>query len=131
MSKNAAIHTYHRSSHTVSTMMPIGDYVHASSGELGPYFFSAINRHTGDIIWRDRALGGAASFLLVEGKLLMIDEEGSLLLATAAPEGLRIHQRAKVFDSLSRTVPTLVGTTAYLRNEKTIMALEMGNEREN
>jgi outer membrane protein assembly factor BamB len=112
-----------------STMMPIGDYIYASSGELGPYFFSAINRHTGEIIWRDRTLGGAASFLLVEGKLLLIDEEGSLALATASPEGLQIHQRAKVFDSLSRTVPTLIGTTAYLRNEQTIMALEMGNER--
>jgi outer membrane protein assembly factor BamB len=114
-----------------STMMPIGDCVYASSGELGPYFFSAVNRHTGEILWRDRTLGGAASFLLADGKLLLIDEEGNLALATPSPQGLEIHQRVKVFDSLSRTVPTLIGTTAYLRNEHAIMALEMSTERTN
>jgi len=33
---------------------------------------------------------------------------------------------AQVFDSLSWTVPTLVGTKLYLRNREEILALDLG-----
>lgn len=108
-----------------STLMCVGDYIVGSSGDFGPAFFTAVNRHTGTIVWRDRSFA-KASFLYVEGKLLLLDEDGNLALVTVSPEGLQIHQRAQVFESLSWTVPTLIGTKLYLRNKSTIMALDLG-----
>ena len=47
-------------------------------------------------------------------------------LATATPEALKVLCQAKVLEDKSWTVPTLVGTRLYLRDEHNIMALELG-----
>ena len=59
-------------------------------------------------------------------KLVVLDQEGLLSLATATRKGLKIHSRQQVTQSLSFTPPTLVGNTLYVRDEKQIMALDLG-----
>ena len=58
-------------------------------------------------------------------RLIRADEEGTLALATATPEGLEVHSKVKVLERLSWTAPTLVGTTLYLRDHHTIKALDL------
>ena len=53
----------------------------------------------------------------------MIDEDGTLVLATPSAEGLTIHSEVELLSNTSRTVPTLVGKTLYMRDRKTMMAL--------
>ena len=56
-----------------------------------------------------------------------MDEDGDLALAKLAPEGVTILSEAKkVFDTMSWTVPTLVGTTLYARDREKIVALNLG-----
>jgi len=99
--------------------------VYGSSGDFGPAFFTAIEVPTGKVLWQDRALG-RSTFVAADGKLVLLDENGVLALATAAPEGLKVLSKAQVFDGRAWTVPTLVGTRLFVRDRKTIKALDLG-----
>jgi outer membrane protein assembly factor BamB len=107
----------------------IGDFVVGSSGDFGPAFLMALDLSTGKVLWRQRGFA-KATLLYADGKLIILDEEGNLALATATPEGLQVQGRAKVLAPLSWTVPTLAGTRLYLRDDKTIMALELGRDQQ-
>jgi outer membrane protein assembly factor BamB len=109
----------------IGNAMRLGEYVYASSGDFGPAPFTAVNVKTGEIAWRDRAFGRASS-VYADGKLIVLDEDGSLALATVSPEGLKVHSKASVFSGRSWTAPTLVGTRLFLRDRATIKALEVG-----
>lgn len=107
-----------------SNAMRLGDVIYASTGDFGPAFFSAVDIHTGRILWRERGLA-RASFLYAEGRFIMLDENGTLVLATPTAQGLTIHSEAELLQNNAWTVPTLVGTTLYIRDRKTLMALDL------
>lgn len=111
-----------------ANVVQIGDFVYGTSGDFGPAILVAMNVKTGKVAWRKRGFP-KSTILLVDGKLLMLDEDGRLTLATASPEGLEIHAQAQVLSAEGHktwTVPTLVGTRLYLRDFEQIMALELG-----
>jgi hypothetical protein len=58
-------------------------------------------------------------------KLILLDEEGTLALATPGDTGLTVHGKASVLESLAWTAPTLAGTTLYLRDRTQIVALDL------
>src|SRR5215510_8898320 len=64
-----------------STAIRIGDYVYGSSGDFGPAFFAGINVKTGEIAFQDRSFP-KTSFVFADGKLIILDEDGTLALAT-------------------------------------------------
>ena len=70
----------------------LGDFVYASSGDFGTAPFTALDIKTGKIAWRDRTLA-RASLLSAEGRLILLDEDGNLVLATPTPEGLKVHSK--------------------------------------
>lgn len=106
------------------TAIRIGDYVYGSSGDFGPAFFAAVNVKTGEIAYQDRTFP-KSNFLLAEGKLIILDEDGNLALATATPTALKVISKVSVLKNLAWTVPTLVGTKLYLRDRRTITALDL------
>lgn len=103
----------------------IGDFVYGTTGDFGPAFLTALNIKTGQSAWQHRGFG-RASLVYADGKLIIMDEDGDLALAKVAPEGVTILSQAKIFDTTSWTVPTLVGTTLYARDREKIVALNMG-----
>lgn len=102
----------------------VGDVIYASTGHLGPAFFTAIDVKTGRVLWQERGFSHA-SFLYADGKFIILDEDGTLGLATPTPTGLNVHARVELLSGTSWTVPTLVGTTLYLRDRRNIMALRL------
>ena len=102
----------------------IGNYLYASSGDFGPAPFTAIDIRTGQVMWRNRGLARATA-VLADGRLILLDEDGQLALATATPEGLTINSRIELLTSYAWTVPTLAGTTLYVRDRKNVMALDL------
>ena len=106
------------------TAIRIGDYVYGSSGDFGPAFFSAVNVKTGHIAYQDRTFP-KVNFVLADGKLIILDEDGNLALATATPTELKVISRVSVLKNLAWTAPTLVGTKLYLRDRKTIAAFDL------
>lgn len=107
------------------TVIRIGDYYYGSSGDVGPAFLTAIAARTGEVVWRDRHFA-RSTLLHADGKLIILDEDGTLGLATVSHDGLRILAESPVLSGTAWTVPTLVGTTIYLRDRTTIMALDLG-----
>jgi outer membrane protein assembly factor BamB len=103
----------------------LGDYVYGTTGDFGPAFLTALNVKTGQAAWQHRGFG-RASILYADGKAIILDEDGDLALGKLAPEGLTILSQAKVFDTVSWSVPTLSGTTLYARDREKIVALDLG-----
>ena len=46
--------------------------------------------------------------------------------ATATPEKLEVHAKAKILQKYSWTAPTLVGTRLYVRDDLTLKCLDLG-----
>jgi outer membrane protein assembly factor BamB len=110
----------------IGTVIRIGDYVYGSSGDFGPAFITAVNVHNGRVAWQDRSFS-RAQLLHVDGKLIVLDEDGTLGLATVSPQGLQVLARAAVLDSVSWTPPTLAGTRLYVRDRKSIAAFSLSD----
>jgi hypothetical protein len=100
----------------------IGEVVYGFSGAFGPAFFTAVDVNTGNIIWQDWR-PALARFIYADGRFIMIDEDGTLELATPSAEGLNIHSQLDLLQGNTWTIPTLVGQILYVRDRKTILAL--------
>ena len=86
---------------------------------------SEYNAATGDLAWRDRSVS-RSTLVGVGNRLLILDEDGNLALATPGDSGLIVHAKASVLGARSWTVPTLSGTALYLRDTTQIVALDLG-----
>jgi len=106
-----------------------GDYVYGSTGTMAPAFLAAVNIRTGEIAWRERGFA-KANCVLADGRLIILDEDGNLALATATPAALAVHSRVQLLDEVAWTVPTVVGRTLYVRDQKSIMAFDLGPREE-
>ena len=95
-----------------------------SSGDFGPAFLTAVDVKTGAIAWQDRTFA-RAQLLYADGKLIVLDEDGTLGLATVSPQGLKVLARAPS----SRTSPgrrrRWSARTLYVRDRKTIAAFDL------
>jgi outer membrane protein assembly factor BamB len=109
----------------IGTVIRLGDFAYGSSGDFGPAFISAINMKTGTIAWQDRTFA-RAQLLYADGKMVVLDEDGTLGLATVSPQGLKVLARANVLSHLAWTPPTLAGTSLYVRDRQTMAAFDLG-----
>lgn len=109
----------------IGTIIRVGDTAYMSSGDFGPAFLSAVNTTTGAMLWQDRAFA-RAQLLYADQKLILLDEEGVLGLATVSPQGLKVLARAQILENRAWTPPTLVGHTLYARDRKTVAAYDLG-----
>lgn len=107
-----------------STAIRIGDFVYASSGDFGPAFLAGVNVKTGEVAFQDRSFP-KSNFIYADGKLIILDEDGNLALATVSPAGLKVISKVSLMKNLAWTVPTLVGTKLYLRDRRTIAAVDL------
>jgi outer membrane protein assembly factor BamB len=104
----------------------VDGYLYGSSGTV--YQRSSLlcaDVKTGKRAWAKRGFA-LSTCVYADGKLIILDENGQLGLATAAPEGLTVHSTCRVAERESWTAPTLVGSTLYVRDRRHIMALDLG-----
>ncbi|MDX1979487.1 MAG: PQQ-binding-like beta-propeller repeat protein [Bryobacteraceae bacterium] len=107
-----------------SNVMRIGGYVYASNGDFGSTIYMCVDIRTGEIKWRDRAIV-RANTLLVGDQPLVLDEEGVLYLVSLSPEGLVVKSKFQVLENLAWTPPSIAGTRLYLRDRKSMVALDL------
>ena len=107
------------------SIVRVRDTVYASSGHSGPAPLTAVDVPSGKILWQSREFA-KASFVWAGGKLILVDQDGHLGLATATPEGLTVHAKVPMLSPNAWTLPTLVATRLYVRDRKVIMALDLG-----
>jgi outer membrane protein assembly factor BamB len=102
-----------------------GMRIYASNGDAGSAPLAAIDILTGEMVWRDRTVGRAA--LVGAGtRLILLGEDGTLALMTPGADGPIVHGKAQITRGQAWTVPTLSGTTLYVRDRQDIMALDLG-----
>ena len=76
-------------------------------------------------LWRERGFS-KANCLGAGEYLIILDEDGQLALAKPTPEKLNVVSKTNILEKVTWTVPTLVGTTLYVRDKKNIVALDLG-----
>ncbi len=103
----------------------VGGAVYGSSGQFGPAPFTAVDVATGKVLWRYRRYA-RASVVYADGRFILLDENGMLALATPGPEGLTVASEVELLAPPAWTVPTLVGTTLFVRDRKVMMAVDLG-----
>lgn len=103
----------------------IGELIYGSSGSVTAPLMTALDARTGEPVWRVRGFN-LSHALAVDGRLLLLDDEGLLTLATPGPEGLNVDAQVSVLRAPSRTPPTWAGGVLYARDQREIVALELG-----
>jgi len=104
----------------------LGDYVYGSSGDFGPAFFMCVDMRTGKIAWRERGFK-KANCVYGDGKMIVLDEDGRLALATVTPEAFTLHSQTKIAEPYAWAAPTLVGTKLYVRDRQHMMAFDLSS----
>jgi outer membrane protein assembly factor BamB len=107
-----------------SNVMRIGDYIYASNGDFGSTLYMCCNIKTGEILWRERSIPRANS-LLVGDRAVILDEQGVLHLASLSPQGIKIASSFQVLENICWTPPSIAGTKLYVRDRKSIAALDL------
>jgi len=109
----------------IGTVIRLGDFAVGSSGDFGPCPTVGIDLKTGQILWQSRDFA-RSTFLHADGKLIVMDEDGNIGLATATRQGYTVLAKASILTNRAWTTPTLVGTKLYVRDRKQMMAFELG-----
>lgn len=108
----------------IGTVIRLGDLVVGSSGDFGPCPTVAVDVKTGQVLWQNRDFA-RSTFLYADNKLIIMDEDGNIGLAQPNRQGLNVLAKASVLTNRAWTVPTLVGTTLYVRDRAKMMAFDL------
>ena len=104
----------------------VGEAIYFSSGGKGSQaILSAVDARSGKILWQERSIE-KATFVWADNKLITLDQDGNLMIAHPSPQGFKIAARAALLTNLAWTPPVLVGTRLYLRDRRSLMAVELG-----
>ncbi len=105
--------------------MRIGETFYFSNGGKGSQaILTAVDARSGKIHWQQRSIE-KATFVWADQKLITLDQDGTLMIAHPSPQGFTVSAKAPLLTRLSWTPPVLVGTRLYIRDRKTMMALDL------
>jgi outer membrane protein assembly factor BamB len=84
----------------------------------------AFDIDTGEVLWKERGFPQIKG-IYADGKMILLDGDGHLMLADANREGITVTSKAKLLEKPAWTSPTLSGTTLFLRDRKSVMAVDL------
>src|SRR4030095_9969652 len=91
--------------------------------EFGPSF-RAVEFKTGMVKWSQEQFR-AGSVLLAGERLVITREGGELILAAASPQAFQPIARAQIMQGVVRPYPALADGLLYIRNENTLLCLDL------
>lgn len=103
--------------------VPFGERMITAVGSQGS-ILAAVEIASGEILWRQRGFP-KARLLKVGDDLLVLDETGVVSWGRPGADGLQISARAQVLTKPSWTAPVLVDGILYLRDEQSLLALDL------
>jgi outer membrane protein assembly factor BamB len=108
-----------------SNAVRVGGTIYGTVGDNVPTFVSAIDVYTGKVKWKERGFPKANIVYVDDGKIILLDENGQLALAEVSPGECKVLAKKQVLEKTAWTVPTVVGTTVYVRDRHKVMALNL------
>jgi outer membrane protein assembly factor BamB len=107
------------------TMIRVNDTLFGASGHDGPAPITALDVKTGEVLWNSGREFAKSQLVLADGKLIILDQDGMLALATADRQGIKVLSKVELLKRVAWTPPTLVGTRLYIRDRNTLIALDL------
>jgi outer membrane protein assembly factor BamB len=95
--------------------------------ELGPSL-RAVELDTGKIRWTVDGFR-AGSITLAGNRLVLVRESGELIVAEATPERYRPLASAQILPATVRALPAIAGGFLYVRNDDTLVCLDLRGSR--
>lgn len=92
--------------------------------DIGPARLVCFDPKTQKVFWSKENFG-YATLLEVDGKLLILKTDGTLVMATASKEEYQELGRAQVLNSTTRALPALSNGLLFVRDTKTLKCLEL------
>ena len=97
--------------------------------DVPPASLVCLDPATGKVRWREQGLG-YGTLLVADGKIVVATTDGELLLVRPDPMRLDVRARARPFaadpaDGPLRALPALAAGRLYLRNDRTLVALDL------
>jgi outer membrane protein assembly factor BamB len=108
-----------------ATSVYSGGYLYGFHGrqEFGQTF-RAVEFQTGKVRWsQDRF--GAGSVTLAGNRLLILRENGEMILAEASPDAFKPVARAQILPGTVRAYPAIADGMVYVRNDDTLVCLDL------
>ncbi|MGD8375232.1 MAG: PQQ-like beta-propeller repeat protein [Acidobacteriota bacterium] len=87
-------------------------------------FLACVDAATGERVWKVRS--GGLGLILVDGHLVFLDDDGSVVVVSASPEGYVEAARLSVSGSGSYTYPAFSDGSIYVRNLEEIVRVDVG-----
>lgn len=101
--------------------------IHGRS-DIPPANLVCFDPKTGKVQWAKENFG-MANLILADGKLIIIREDGSLVLVTAVPKGYHELARANVLSSTTRALPALANALLYVRDGGQLKCVDLRTEQ--
>jgi outer membrane protein assembly factor BamB len=76
-----------------------------------------LDMKTGEKLWEQKGFG-QGSLSIADGKLLVMGEDGTLVVAKTSPESYQVLTEAKVLPAKAWTVPVLANGKIFVRDEE-------------
>jgi outer membrane protein assembly factor BamB len=111
-------------SHFASPVLWKG-FIYGASGNVGGGQVVCVDPATGQARW-SRKETGLCALTLADGKLVLLNEKGTLMVADAASDAYHERFTGKVLDGTCWTAPVVCGGLVYVRNDKgRLLALDL------
>lgn len=99
-------------------------YYFTSGGKGSQAILSAVDARSGKILWQERSIE-KATFVQAGSKLIVLDQDGNLMLSDPSPHGFKVLAKAELLTNLSWTPPSLVGTLLFARDRRSMVAVDL------
>ena len=77
-----------------------------------------VDFQTGKTVWSEKQFAQYGTLTLADGKLVVLDEDGDLVIADATPDKYTERSRATVLEGRCWSVPVLSNGRIFARNNK-------------
>jgi outer membrane protein assembly factor BamB len=114
-----------------STPVPNGKYLYGTDGRQDgpPARLRCIDLRTGKVQWTKEDFG-VANLIVADGKLVIVTDDGELVLAAASPEAYRELGRSTVSrKTATRALPALSNGLLYVRDSTTLKCIDLRRNR--
>jgi outer membrane protein assembly factor BamB len=89
-----------------------------------PDFLTCLDVKSGQVLWKQRGVG-KGSLLAVDGHLIVLEDQGRVVLVEASPEGYREEASWQALHGRCWTVPALADGRLYIRDETEVLCLKL------